>query len=1157
MAIVKKVFKDLFDLNLSAYDVGLELKQEKYQTLQGLSVDEYNFLEDFNDIKSKNYSVNVLTNLLKEDSFLKPLDKEIFTPNNNTNIVFRGNSNLSASNFLSYDFSELGEDSKIFLGDNTESYKSFTINFIDDLSCEIFTNMNGENKFLFFDTEDNELKLRKLSSVMAANSSTIFNYALDKKNHLINFSLSSDSGAGYLLVAPLSTGNILSAVNPEQRYAASSIAKITNFNEQLIYKDLNNFVHYNVNDEKFLSNDSIIGNKNNYLSYYLPENINVDGNTFSTDLRFFNTQNQISNSYNVNNVLPLSSETLQRKYTSILNTQNTEKGFDNLNLGYNFYTKEYNFKPDKYTKFTLPDSIYPFQRLSINDSSLSKNGAYAGSSPYFSDKIFKLLDKNKNDIPQILNNIPLLLQTNDSFLTQENNQLTLNDTSEQFENNGTFLCSWLSGNENENGVWFDRYYNPIKTSYTTAINGNRIQVFEYKSLAERFFEENNIKDVYYDLKSNMVFEPQTTYFYQRLGSNYIESIIKGKEDTIVKDTFNLTFTGSEVKRDAFDLNNEAFDSLNLFKDEKTFSITFDIRQDSLSSLNSYNIFGNSYKDGFQFSNNFYTTPFIILQQNNEIYVYDNNFNLLIKNTYDNIHTIKDVIYLEQTNNLILICNDRIIETSVFGEVKNQILSGEVVADFVENGYRGRIATDYNDGFFLKNNINIGGNIFNGLFEFDLNNISLSAGDSPLLSGGQSIVNTTSGLKPLTGSGGVKLTDEVGVSISQNNKEIIFENLNNLTNFSSNLSTDKFIYNINTFNNELYVQAFDDTKGNIFRFSTERELLSTYTLNASAVSGFNLEFINEDNEIKLMSFAQRSDQLLTIDKFSLTDSLSTSFNLGISSVANDTILNNTNFVTPIGFSNLYSKYKNKQGDLYFKVNLDTRESIGLQKDIWNAEPTSTIEAWNGPGASQRQTWNTFFISDVRQVKTEKFVKIDNDNLINRFTFNFNLDEGIIQIYRDGLKISELTVPSNTFLTEQFLSPDVLFNIPTIDGTPLSKITKKINHFSKGASLENLKIYSDFLSEDYIKYLHLENKVIDELIFDIPSGTRSNLEELDNLYNYNIPGSKNNKLKIYIRNAKISETSRDKVIRFLDNKIKEAIPANVIDIEYDLDINYIDK
>ena len=47
---------------------------------------------------------------------------------------------------------------------------------------------------------------------------------------------------------------------------------------------------------------------------------------------------------------------------------------------------------------------------------------------------------------------------------------------------------------------------------------------------------------------------------------------------------------------------------------------------------------------------------------------------------------------------------------------------------------------------------------------------------------------------------------------------------------------------------------------------------------------------------------------------------------------------------------------------------------------------------------------------------------------------------------------------------------------------------------------------------VKYLYLENTKIDEMIFDIPCGSRNNIEEINSLYNYNIPGYKNNNLRI---------------------------------------------
>ena len=93
----------------------------------------------------------------------------------------------------------------------------------------------------------------------------------------------------------------------------------------------------------------------------------------------------------------------------------------------------------------------------------------------------------------------------------------------------------------------------------------------------------------------------------------------------------------------------------------------------------------------------------------------------------------------------------------------------------------------------------------------------------------------------------------------------------------------------------------------------------------------------------------------------------------------------------------------------------------------------------------------------------------------------------------------------------------------------------------------------LADDYIKYLYLKNKKIDNLIFDIPCGMRNNVEEINNLYNYNIPGRKNNNLKIYIKNGAFDIQTQENITNFIDKKIGNVLPANVENIEYDFSIN----
>ena len=60
-------------------------------------------------------------------------------------------------------------------------------------------------------------------------------------------------------------------------------------------------------------------------------------------------------------------------------------------------------------------------------------------------------------------------------------------------------------------------------------------------------------------------------------------------------------------------------------------------------------------------------------------------------------------------------------------------------------------------------------------------------------------------------------------------------------------------------------------------------------------------------------------------------------------------------------------------------------------------------------------------------------------------------------------------------------------------------------------------------------------------------------MNNIYNVNLPGIKNNNVKIYIKNANLSKTEQENFEKFLNNKLKRVLPSNIDTIEYDFDIN----
>jgi len=96
-----------------------------------------------------------------------------------------------------------------------------------------------------------------------------------------------------------------------------------------------------------------------------------------------------------------------REYTNIFTGNNQEGGNSKIALNYVFYNKDIIIQNGTDTFFKAPSSIYPYDKLNINDTDFVQNGSLGGTSPFVSDKIY----------------------INQKYSTQNNN--------------GRYMCTWL------------------------------------------------------------------------------------------------------------------------------------------------------------------------------------------------------------------------------------------------------------------------------------------------------------------------------------------------------------------------------------------------------------------------------------------------------------------------------------------------------------------------------------------------------------------------------------------------------------------------------------------------------------------------------------------------------------------------------------------
>jgi hypothetical protein len=174
-----------------------------------------------------------------------------------------------------------------------------------------------------------------------------------------------------------------------------------------------------------------------------------------------------------------------RSYSRIYTGLNQNEGYDKIYLGYNSEATKTTFVKDVDTYFHYP---YGTAILPLSTSTLVSYGAYANTTPWRSDRIFKKVASYKN-------------------------YGNWGDSSSPAQR-GTYFCSWLSASPDAaiHPVWMDRYYDP---RHVNLLGLSYSSVSALSSILTNSI--NNYPNLIWDSPTSLTFEPGTLYYYHRIG----------------------------------------------------------------------------------------------------------------------------------------------------------------------------------------------------------------------------------------------------------------------------------------------------------------------------------------------------------------------------------------------------------------------------------------------------------------------------------------------------------------------------------------------------------------------------------------------------------------------------------------------------------------
>lgn len=603
-------------------DDDLTFKGHKASFEEGYSFFEEEYLKVPSDNRINNYSSLYLTNKKKITDFLefKMLNSDFSAKTFNSSLIDSNNGlYLTLSSPNGYSFTEKNQR----FVDKTD--RIFEVTLLDSTSAKILhRNKNRQMFYLSYLNTSNTFNFLSTDN----NQNTVFEYILDRTNNKLAL-FKTLNGVKRLIFV---NNNTLSSTSVLSTYITNNFN--VNYYIQQIKPKLNtSWVSYNNKNKnvyQIVPENSRLDLENNYIvstqySY-------VTGDVLKSNILTLKNQYTNKNYSNRSDFLEKRSDNIpnvdNRRYFGLFSGNEQEGGDYNLTLSYEFYNTDYKFEGDKYNPFTTPESLYPYEQININDLDWNKKGAIAGQNPYLADKVFQKKLKNGSY-------------------------------------NEEYLCTWLFEDQKTNKfVWLDRYYVPEKTNFAAALSttfnftyldpqntliNTPLKPEEYYDVPHVY---NTLEDEFkhtpqtirsalyghgfYDKMSDVTILPNSEYIYHRLGNNYIKQVIKNIEDVLIQNGLSLknsndtviSLTASDVDDIEYVLDGNSYasiDDYNSINEMHQFTICLSIKSDDWVSRFGHQIFGNLNNKGLALLDDQKITPFITVQKENKLHIYNTDF----------------------------------------------------------------------------------------------------------------------------------------------------------------------------------------------------------------------------------------------------------------------------------------------------------------------------------------------------------------------------------------------------------------------------------------------------------------------------------------------------------------------------------------------------
>ena len=1090
-------------------DKYVDLKQYVSKLEQGFSVNNIDAFIGAKDSRINNYSSFIMSDkgLLSDYFTLSSLNKDQ-SISLVTRLKFPTLTEAPDNYFYIFNDNVTADDAQKPIGLRTlEDVGNFQNNYFFELEAlnnnlirikhndgvfDYYLNYN-DDKFIFYKNTDNYKDITK-------ERLDVFRYLLDDDGYLQLFKFIDDklqvisNIGGALKLVPMQVGKVNRNVNN-----LINIDYTLDQNKQFLN---NSFAAYNVKNSSNLILNTERGSFDDTGQYMLVTNTNsISSNkmpinyfTLDSSRSEFNHIKRGSNMINANYGLPGNDV---RDYYGLNSGNDQEAGSGKLTLLYNFYDKDVYVENGSDTYFTATSSIYPYDKLNINDTTFASNGAFSGPTPTLADKI---------------------------FIKRSNTT--------QYDN-GRYLCTWLSGGIlGEPGIWVDRYYYPDKITKLQALSSDARYMASFLDSVDSLdlVVSNAVlnREKFFDKKSDAAIEPNIDIKYQRIGPADIEEIINSSSPLI--SAFDSIFTSKTVRGEIenicrefngteYTFTGKEFTRFEVHKDidqAKSFTLSFDMYLDTNNKYG-FELLGNNTNEGFGIFQDQTVTPFIHVVSGPTMYIYNTDFVQL--NKVDFKTNIKQVWKRSALD-------DYIVATAgnLYYKVNTQgnIIKLDCGSDVIDT-LATQMDHDYID--FLQSDQQVKRMDVNTMTvsavsaaEFDVYKDELCLYDN--------VIQQNNTIYKLPGAN----------TAWENNNTMFYQVSNFIVKHNTEIGPETFL----TSKDRIVDFTINDdtiaiiTPNRYFVFNTSGVFTTTGSISTINIpipasdpgTTFSLsagEFISIDWVNEYISgvqykypvlLARGSDAHLYLAKG--TFPTLTAAPLG--TVRQDI---NTKDIKLTNYNALNRIYDNNSID--FKLTL---------KNYLNSEDITNRTISFSPSAFKPGFYNFTYRLDTLQGNVSLYI---NGDLYDNQTIQPGKFQ-IQDIFQDEFFVGTTGFQSNLDLATYLKQPEY--------------------YYSKDLTIRNPFIYDRAITTQEVYALYLLNKKVDDLILSLPGGQRTSKTEIQQFFKFNRTNS-SNLIDIVVRNLSITDTSvREQIKTSILAEANQFTPVGVTinDVKF---INYGDS